>query len=154
MKICCSILNWLSRVLNFPAQRDQGWQDCWGTFSPRPAYFKSRKLPRPGFSVSLQHVLAVWPWPNPAALSFLLHKIKIIIFFTDIHEDQIRWCLTKHFVNCKATYRCELLLLLISEGNWVPEGLSDSPKAMLQINAEWGLAHKSAVLLPQKRVAV
>ena len=41
-----------------------------------------------------------------------MHKIKIVIFFTDTHEDQMSWSLTKFFINCKVPYKCELLLLL------------------------------------------
>ena len=34
-------------------------------------------------------ILAVWPWLDPEVLSFLMHKIKIVIFFTDTYEDQM-----------------------------------------------------------------
>lgn len=55
----------------------------------------------------------------------------------------MRWCLTKHFVNCKVPYEREVLLLFVNEENSVPEGLSDSSKVTLQVNAEQGLEHKS-----------
>ena len=40
-----------------------------------------------------------------------MHKIKIVIFFTDTYEDQMSWSLTKFFINCKVPYKCEVLMM-------------------------------------------